>query len=300
MRLLSEVPRDVLDWIRSVFKACNTAATQKLANNPNIQEEFLDLSIIDELSSHSSPTHFDSGWTVEIETHYIGGLHHYWRWEIADIGIMLFLRESGSAHVRKVALLQSKRLYPKHTTIREFHRVDFEIGMSRLADPENDRKRLAVSTDFDFDHHCKYRALSVRDDQYKAIEKYESENQLKVYYSFYNPPLFPYAKTVPCKAGEQFKVDPEGSLGVRVIRSRDLRQQISTQIDGYMPSAADVLPISQTYGWALEEFIVDNFMKCKEGDTFQDLSDDRIFNLFNRRTGAIAAAVSINIEAPGD
>lgn len=300
MRSLSEVPRDVLDWIRFVFKACNTAATQKLANNPNIQEEFLDLSIIDELSSHSSPTCFDSGWSVEIETHYIGGLSHYWRWEIADIGIMLFVREAGSAHVRKVALLQSKRLYPKHTAIREFHRVDFEIGMGRLADPENDRKRLAVRTDYDFDPECKYRALLVRDDQYKAIEKYEAENQLRVYYSFYNPPLFPYSKTVPCKAGERFRVDRETSLGVRVVRSKDLRQQIAPRIDGYMPSATDLLPISETYGWALEEFIVDHFMHCKEGDTFQDLSDDRIYNLFNRRTGAIAAAISINIEAPGD
>src|ERR1700730_7834397 len=84
------------------------------AGNPNIQEEFLDLSIINELSSYSAPVHFDSGWVMELETHCICGLHHYWRWEIADIGIMLFVREAGSAHVRKVVLLQSKRLYPKH------------------------------------------------------------------------------------------------------------------------------------------------------------------------------------------
>jgi len=89
-------------------------------------------------------------------------------------------------------------------------------------------------------------------------------------------------------------------LGVRVVRSKDLRQQIGSKTDGYMPSAADLLPISQTYGWALQDFIVDHFMQCEEGDAFQDLSDDQIFNLFNRRTGAIAAAISINIEAPGD
>lgn len=211
---------------------------------------------------------------------------------------MLFVREAGSAHVRKVVLLQSKRLYPKHTAIREFHDLDFEIGMARLADPENDRKRLAVRSDFEFDHECKYRAVLVRDKQYQAIEKYETENKLRVYYSLYNPPVFPYTKTVPSKTGERFNEDV--SLGVRVVPSKDLRQQIGSKIDGYMPSAADLLPISQTYGWALEEFIVDHFMQCKEGDAFHDLSDDRIFNLFNRRTGAIAAAISINIEAPRD
>jgi hypothetical protein len=103
---------------------------------------------------------------------------------------------------------------------------------------------------------------------------------------------------VPSKAGERF--DQDISLGVRVVRSQDLHHQIGSKIDNYMPSAADLLPISQTYGWALQDFIVDHFMRCKEGDVFKDLSDDRIFNLFNRRSGAIAAAISINIEAPGD
>jgi hypothetical protein len=39
-------------------------------------------------------------------------------------------------------------------------------------------------------------------------------------------------------------------------------------------------------------------MQCKEGDVFQDFSDGRIITLFNRRSGAIAATIAINIEAP--
>jgi hypothetical protein len=39
MASLSDIPGDVQEWIRRVFKECNAAATLKLANNPNIQEE---------------------------------------------------------------------------------------------------------------------------------------------------------------------------------------------------------------------------------------------------------------------
>ena len=127
------MPGDVQEWIRRVFKECNAAATLKLANNPNVQEEYLDLSLIDKLTEYySAPVRFDSGWIVELETHFIGGLPDH-NWEIVDIGIMLFMREAGSAHVRKVVLLQSKRLYPAHTAIREISLVDYEIGIAAKA-----------------------------------------------------------------------------------------------------------------------------------------------------------------------
>jgi len=77
MAKLSDIPGELQEWIRFVFKECNAAATQKLANNPNVQEEYPDLSLIDKLTEYSAPVRFDSGWIVELETHFIGGLRHY-------------------------------------------------------------------------------------------------------------------------------------------------------------------------------------------------------------------------------
>jgi hypothetical protein len=140
---------------------------------------------------------------------------------------MLFLREAGSAPVRKVVLLQSKRLYPAHTAIREFNLVDYEIGMARLADPENDQRRLGLRSNFEFNNRCKYAAILVRDQQYKAIAKYEAEIKLKVYYALYNPPIFPYTKSVPSEAKE--RSSQQILLGVRVVSCKDLRQQIDSK-----------------------------------------------------------------------
>lgn len=58
------------------------------------------------------------------------------RWEIADIGILVFLRLVGQSRTNKMAVLQSKRLYPVGAPVLEEMRVDFEIGLARLADPE--------------------------------------------------------------------------------------------------------------------------------------------------------------------
>jgi hypothetical protein len=252
---LADIPGDVRDWIRLVFKECNTSVTEKFANNPNVQEEFLDHSLIAKLTDYSSPVRFESGWTVELVTHFIGRLHHLYRWEIADLGILLFVSEARSTDIRKVLLLQSKRLYPTKAAILELDMVDFEIGMGRLADLP---RRLGMRTDFEFNDKCKYQVILVRDDQYKAIEEYESVNRLRVYYSFYNPPFFPYTKTVPSRAKERF--GQQISLGVRVVPSKDLRQRIHSKPDNYKPRAADLLAISPDYGWRLEDFIVDHFM----------------------------------------
>src|ERR1043166_2302634 len=79
---------------------------------PNAPEESLDLTWVEYLSHFSSPVVLDSNWVVKVESHYLGGLRHFYTWEIADIGILVFLRFGGARNKSKVALLQSKRLYP--------------------------------------------------------------------------------------------------------------------------------------------------------------------------------------------
>jgi hypothetical protein len=54
-------------------------------------------------------------------------------------------------------------------------------------------------------------------------------------------------------------------------------------------------------GWRLEYFMADLVMKCRQGRAFESMQqEDDIFALFNRRSGPIAAAISVTIEQSGD
>jgi hypothetical protein len=67
---------------------------------------------IAEVSEHSAPVKFSSGWLVRLETHFLGGGRYWGRWEIADIGVLVVFRRAAVVQQTKIALLQSKRLYP--------------------------------------------------------------------------------------------------------------------------------------------------------------------------------------------
>ena len=172
-------PADVKRWVRKAFRTCNQRLTAKLSANPNVSEPSLDQSWIDELSRYSSPVRLPSGWVARIETHFLGGLRHWGRWEIADIGILYFVRTPLGLEQRKVALLQSKRLYPTSGVVEEATLSDFEIGFARLADPETLSRSLNLATDFEFNDECRFGALLAHSDQVKAIEEFQDRNQLR-------------------------------------------------------------------------------------------------------------------------
>src|SRR5882724_8192037 len=113
------IPTEVVNWLRKIFVECNERISNKLSNNPNVPEESLDLTWIEHLSQYSCPQVFSSSWTVRLDTHYLGGLRHFRTWEIADVGILIFFRRAGKIIRSKVALLQSKRLYPTNNLVRE-------------------------------------------------------------------------------------------------------------------------------------------------------------------------------------
>jgi hypothetical protein len=50
-------------------------------------------------------------------------------------------------------------------------------------------------------------------------------------------------------------------------------------------------------GWTLPEFMADELVACREGYLYEE-NDNAIFNVFNRRSGAIAAAIAMTLEAP--
>ncbi len=154
-----QVHPDVVTWLKTVFRDCNERITEKLNNNPNAPEESLDLTWIEHLSRYSSPVTLSQSWSVKVQAHYLGGLRHFYRWEIADIGVLLFLRSGGQIKTSKVALLQSKRLYPTNRGVEEELKLDYELGFARLADPEELARPLMAQAEFTFDQQSQYGAI---------------------------------------------------------------------------------------------------------------------------------------------
>ncbi len=294
-RPVPDLPADVVEYLRDVFAACNRRTTNKLAMNPNAPEESLDLSWIEHLSRYSSAVTLESAWSVKVETHYLGGMRHFRRWEIADIGVLVHLRLGSHDRTSKVALLQSKRLYPDGAPIREETLVDYEIGFARLADPEDAAISIGFATEFNFTEASAYAQVRHESPQVAAIEKYEKERELRVYYQLYNPPTIPYVQRVPLTGYVEAEGEPE--LGVRIVPARVLHALLC---EDSSPKLVELEQLESlpARGWRLEDFICDELIGCREGDRFGSIREDRIEALFNRRSGAIAAAIAITIEAP--
>jgi hypothetical protein len=294
---MADIPTEILDWFRALFAECNARITEKLSLHPNLPEESLDLTWIEFLSHYSSPVAVAANWLVKIETHYLGGLRHFYRWEVADIGLLLFVRRQGVLTKSKVALLQSKRLYPSNARVTEEGKVDYEIGFARLADPEDLARSIAVEAEFRFDDNCRYGALIGGSEQVEAIAEYENRDKLPIYYQLYNPWSIPHVQRVPIANHSR----PSGdlTLGVRIMPAKAIHAILSKEKNGYRPRLTDVASSfngASKYGWPLEHFVADEFLACREGAQFGSIGEARIQNLFYRRTGPIAAAIAITIE----
>lgn len=293
----SDIPEEVFVWLRNVFADCDARVTAKLSNIPNVPEASLDMTWIEHLTQFSSPVRLSSGWIIKIETHFLGGLRHFHRWEIADIGILLFVRRGGRIERSKVALLQSKRLYPTNSLVREEHVVDYEIGFSRLADPEDLARSMNFQSDFEFTEECRYGAIVSGSTQVRAIQEYERANAISVHYQLYNPWVLPFRQRVPL---ERY-APPAGdlALGARIVPASAMHEFLDSQADGYRPTLKDIrsfAPHHDNLGWPVGHFVADLFVSCREGTRFANHDSGKINNLFYRRSGPIAAAISITIE----
>lgn len=291
------LPNEVTDWLRNVFSTCNRRITDKLCNNPNAPEESFDLTWIEQLSEYAAPVQINDSWVVRVDAHYLGGLRHFLQWEIADIGLLLFIRRKGSLTTRKVAVLQSKRLYPTNNLVREERRIDYEIGFARIADPEDLARSIATTTKFEFDDDCEYGAMSAGSEQFEAIERYREQNGIPVHYQFYNPAVVPFGTRIPATGRIVSTEDP--AAGVRVMRASDVHGVLRQLSKGAHPTLAQLKAVTGyggLGGWSLQEFVVDMFVGCREGTHFQSVNDPKMYNLFNRRSGPISAAIAVTIE----
>src|SRR5262249_45204986 len=122
-------------------------------------------------------------------------------WEIADIAIFVIVRKSGRLLARKVALLQTKRLYSKGIAVTELEHADYVIGIGRLADRTDHQVPLTHQRAFSFDEDSIYAEL-----QSRRIDRYMKDRGIPVYYGFYNPLVLPYADKYPVTLESRKKI----------------------------------------------------------------------------------------------
>lgn len=291
------IPEAVRGWLLSVFRGCNERITLKLCNQPNASEQTFDLTWMEHLSQFASPVTLGD-WTAKIDTHYLGGLRQFYGWEIADIGVLLFVKIGGKIARSKVALLQSKRLYPTNMKVSEETKADYQIGIARLADAEDLSQSISKTSDFKFSRDSRYGAIIPGSQQVEMIDEYQKQNDLRVYYQLYNPWQVPFVQRLPLT--QYAKPVGEMALGVRILPADSLHKLLKKD-SASRPKLKDIEgapDIPMSLGWPLETFIAEELLDCREGNVFSSVNEARIQNFFYRRTGAISSAIAITIESP--
>jgi hypothetical protein len=303
--MFPSIPDDAIEFTRNAFAQANAKVSMLLLRQPSIHEESLDFHLIaslDEIGPHLMP---DSQAAVEIQTHWLGGRRHFGNWEIADIALVVIVRTAGVLVARKVALLQSKRLYSREIPVSTLDRSDYEIGIGRLIDRIEPLVPLSTRRAFSFSDACVYGAMTAGSDQVRRIEQYQDERKIPVYYTLYNPPRMPFEGFIPRLVDEP--EDRRIDLGCRVITATDAHAILSALPVGKPPSFAELVASSRSIdskvheprGWRLEGFVADDVLRCRQGRVFDDAQDEDLATLLYRRSAPITAAVVIAIELPG-
>jgi hypothetical protein len=307
MMLPFSLPVDVVEYVRDVFRECNHHVSSALSDTPTTHEPTLDHLLIDYLRAHPASGLLGSNWVVRIDATYMGGGHHHHRWEVADIGLLVFFKRAGRVERVKLALLQSKRLYPLEDSYEEELPA---YGFSDLLEKLNEGSALtrAIGTRrFTFSEESRYDALKVKERQYEYIESFENDRRVPVQYLLYNPLSLPESVVFPLTSSRQQTRDLEA--GCRVVPARELRAAFDGENEGYQPSYTDLrlrLPapfntVDHPAGWSLEHFVADLVLRCRQGYAADDLNDERLIGVTDlyRRGAPIWAAIAVTVEAPG-
>ena len=225
-------------------------------------------------------------------------------WEISDIAVVIAVRVQGGLIARKVALLQTKRLYSKEIPVDHTDRSDYEIGIGRLVDRTDKAKPLFLQRQFSFTNKCVYGAMSAGSEQVQRIDDYVDERGIPVYYALYNPARVPSKGLHPQTSGYA-PLDPN-EVGCRVLKREEVNSVLGELPAGATPSFGEMKNPNRdskfdpfaVHGWRLETFVADEVMRCREGRLFEDAQDDVLAGLLYRRSAPITAAVVMTVDLP--
>ena len=213
-------------------------------------------------------------------------------------------RRAGKLVRSKVALLQSKRLYPDELEWDEDSPLDYMVGFRRLFREDEEWGAGAAPRRFGFSYESRYKALVTGLGQYKAITEYENQRAIPVYYLLYNPARVPSTAVLPITPGERI---PEAcEVGCRVVPAAQLRTVMVAKPDGSSPAYGELsgsLPSpfddqAHRAGWRLEHFVVNLLLECETGYIANGPDDGGLNYIFNRRAGPISTALALTLDSP--
>lgn len=299
--MLPKVPDQIREYIRRVFSQVNDTVSKKLSINPNAPEESLDISFIESLSEFAGPKIVSTNWAVRIAVHFIGNIRHFRRYEIADIGVMIVFKRASKVVGRKLALLQSKRLYPLNYNVIELDDFDYELGLALVTRENSDEATIFSKVQYEFDQNSAYGAIKSNDRQCQAIQSHFQETNVPVHYMMYNPVVIPWTFAYPIS--DSAKKIPRRELGTRIVTSSTVHDILEEIAEGHSPKLIDFQQTSENmkisnyrYGWSLEDFIADEVLRCREGYPYSKQRDAGLRRLFSRKSGPIFCVVEITIE----
>lgn len=300
------VPAPILDWIRNVFAEVSRRSAATLSRIPTTYETTLDHGVIAHLADFAAPFKFRSDWIVTLDTHYLGGGRYWGNWEIADIGILVAFRRNAEILGSKIAILQSKRLYPDEIkTATDMHPIDYHVGFGRLLLSKGEYRTNVKRRMFHFSPSSKYRALEYQEEQYRAILQYGRDHGIPVHYLLYNPLDIPCTAVLPASA-ELTGNQTIARVACRVIKAEtlDIKLGKTSLKRARHPSFTQIAGHTKRFDgdfWTLQNFVADRVIGCEEGYIAgtNPAQDEGLFRVFNLRSGPISAAISITIDAPG-
>lgn len=298
-----QIPDEVIDYVRGTFGEANHWISRLLTQHPAMHEPGLDQSFVGQLNANPPVFFAKSQAAVAIETHWLGGRYLLDRWEVADIAIFILLRLKGHLLSRKVAILQTKRLYSKEIAGAELDKSDYAIGIGRLIDRVDAQFPLSSQRTFGFDEKSVYGALKAEDDQIKVIDAYFARRHIPVYYGFYNPMVIPYKGVYPASTTDH--LPEETDIGMRVIPSKQVHDVAKAKKKG-SPSFKELTfePFDagdqkSIHGWRIERFVADEILRCRHGILFENVQDQRLAGLLYGRAAPITSAITITIDLGG-
>ena len=293
---LPPLPEDVITWFRDRFEEANCSVTENLVNNPNARETTLDDALLASLQKRQAPVQFPSGTVVQMSVHNIGGLRRLYRWEVADIGVIVTVSQAGVVQGQKIGVLQAKRLYPRNNDVLDDDPEGFRYGLNAFLFPEPSSALAKMRTTFEFNEDCHYRALLSRGDQSQIIKDFNQKFGPAVSYLFYNPESVPDTMHFPSTAYRTIPDPPP--LGARVVEAKDVHAVLENLANGQTPTLAEVQNGTQRHS-RLEEWAED-ILRCRVGVPFDRSKDNIVESLIMRRSGPIGAVIALSIALSGE
>lgn len=291
------IPKDAIEHFRGAFAEANRVATERLVNVPNIRETTLDDALVDALIPFSPPKLLKSGAVVEMDVHNIGGLRRLYHWETADIAVLVYIYRGKRVIAQKIAMLQTKRLFPKNNDVLDDDPEGFRYGMNAFLNRDSLSPLAVLKRQFDFDATCLYGALRAGSEQIETIDRLNSQFGEAVYYMFYNPAKLPTNVRYPVTARRTIA---KPALGCRVHLSLEVHTVLRTLKAGRSPTFKTIREGSKGSYWRLEDWVADLVLTCKVGQQFDETRQEKVAMLLERRSGPIGAAIAVSIALPND